>query len=374
MSEPQKLSGRANVGTPGPARAGRGFTLIELLVVVAIIALLISILLPSLSKARAQARSTLCMSRLQQVTKAILIYADDYNETPPFVGCGFCNCGQDGRHYPHLNPDNANNSEYAFARNESWLFPGRYLTEQNVWIHPYWPDLPNGGPTPREGTLFPYTRFESLYRCPEFERIPIGTVGRNGSPKTQNTFNYTRTIMGRKILSNVAGVADPEAVAVGERLWPGHIMRIGEIYAPAALIMMVDEQWDFHCAGNYGDGGIIRYDWVWMAADPINTLVGDMIGSYHGPVARALSGPEWNMLLSNRMGGLSYFDGHVSLARDPWAWRTVAPGYDLLQLLSQLGSTMNGEGQKVVSVFLEGVYGQRGIAFTPAQFIQMLFP
>ena len=51
----------------------RGFTLIELLVVVAIIALLISILLPSLSKARAQSRTTLCASRIGQLGKADLV-------------------------------------------------------------------------------------------------------------------------------------------------------------------------------------------------------------------------------------------------------------------------------------------------------------
>jgi type II secretory pathway pseudopilin PulG len=124
-----------------------------LLVVIAIIALLISILLPSLSQARAQARATLCASREGQLVKAMFLYSENYDDTPPFVGCGFCNAGQNARNYTHLNPDNAHNTEYDFARNESWLFPGTYLTEQNVWVNSYWPDLPNGGPHPREGTL-----------------------------------------------------------------------------------------------------------------------------------------------------------------------------------------------------------------------------
>jgi|GEM_PF-895762 len=55
----------------------KGFTLIELLVVVAIIALLISILLPSLSNARKQAAAAACMSNLQQVTSALAMYRQD---------------------------------------------------------------------------------------------------------------------------------------------------------------------------------------------------------------------------------------------------------------------------------------------------------
>ncbi|MBN1345617.1 MAG: prepilin-type N-terminal cleavage/methylation domain-containing protein [Phycisphaerae bacterium] len=366
-----KTRNRRNDG--GAGQRG-GFTLIELLVVVAIIALLISILLPALSEARSQARATLCASRLSQLVKAILIYADDYDDTPPFVGCGYCNAGQNARHYVHLNPDNAHNSEYAFAEHESWLFPGRYLTEENVWTHPYWPDLPDGGPTPREGTLFPYTRFESLYRCPDFERIPIGTLGRNNSPKSQNTFNYTRSIMGRKVLSNVAGVDDPAAEAANERLLPGQIMRTGSMYAPSAMIMMLDEQWDFHVAGNYGDGGIIDFDWLWMAADPIHTLTGDMIGSYHGPMGRALNKPDWDLLLPAKAGSLGYYDGHVTQMRDPWPWRTVAEGYGLLHILGQFAAHIEDDTQKILGPLLESIYAQRGIAFSTQQLYELIIP
>lgn len=64
-------------------RMKRGFTLIELLVVVAIIAVLIAILMPSLGKAREQARNVKCLSVLRQFGVAANIYADQSNDFTP---------------------------------------------------------------------------------------------------------------------------------------------------------------------------------------------------------------------------------------------------------------------------------------------------
>lgn len=64
-------------------RTRSGFTLIEILVVVAIIALLIAILMPSLQQARRQARWTLCLNNLHQISVALYAYQADYRSRPP---------------------------------------------------------------------------------------------------------------------------------------------------------------------------------------------------------------------------------------------------------------------------------------------------
>ncbi|HEY3861816.1 MAG TPA: type II secretion system protein [Verrucomicrobiae bacterium] len=61
----------------------KGFTLIELLMVVAIIAILASMLLPSLSKAKAQADETSCSSNQKQWGLAMTMYADENREFYP---------------------------------------------------------------------------------------------------------------------------------------------------------------------------------------------------------------------------------------------------------------------------------------------------
>ncbi|MBN1346094.1 MAG: prepilin-type N-terminal cleavage/methylation domain-containing protein [Phycisphaerae bacterium] len=338
-----------------------GFTLIELLVVVAIIALLISILLPSLSKARAQARTTLCASRVSQLAKAILMYADDYDGTPPFL-----NPAQDDwdEMLPGVNkPDRSSVKTYAeWAMLEDWL-----MAEMPV----LWAEYDGGVGPPdvalnhlRRGSLYSYTRYEYLYRCPEFERQP--TQG------GQRIFNYTRTWLGRRFLTGLLGDSDDftsvplEANLTSRGFRAGRIVKLSQAYAPSAYWMMLDERYDRHCGADpplgfspptrNGSGVISSIAGMPMCADPVHTILGDEIGQYHGSKGRVVNtAAVADQIPLTQQGSIAYYDGHVGLYRDPLPDRAIeGGGFEALM----------AEIQMVADLLSEQLYAQRGLALS----------
>ena len=75
-------------------RRRTGFTLIELLVVIAIIAILAAILFPAFARAKENAKRTACMNNMKQVGHAILMYAQDNDETLPYQQGDVCDWGE----------------------------------------------------------------------------------------------------------------------------------------------------------------------------------------------------------------------------------------------------------------------------------------
>src|SRR6185369_12197560 len=88
------LSGERPMRRPSLFARRRGFTLVELLVVIGIIAVLISILLPTLGKARESAKRTQCLSNLRQIAVFLNMYANGNKGQVP-VGTSSGGAGRD---------------------------------------------------------------------------------------------------------------------------------------------------------------------------------------------------------------------------------------------------------------------------------------
>ena len=126
----------------------KGFTLVELLVVISIIALLLSVLMPALSKAREAGKRAVCLNNLKSLAVTWMMYADDNNDrlvnamTSPLRKKGL-----------NWNWETKNPSFWSYFHGPSWVG--------------WWDDPGNLKAQIRAieiGTLYPYCENVKLYR------------------------------------------------------------------------------------------------------------------------------------------------------------------------------------------------------------------
>ncbi len=171
---------------------GSAFTLIELLVVVAIIAILISILLPSLNGARRSARAAVCTTNLRSLATAAFTYATEYGAYPPSLS-NYAN-----------SPSSATRALRAEGGRD-WLGVG---DQYGAFVDGDANNPQTGNPkgftaAPKYGVLYPMIKNEKAYLCPDdkpgvAQRDTILGGGGNGR------FSYT--------MFSMLGLRPPEKI------------------------------------------------------------------------------------------------------------------------------------------------------------------
>ena len=153
----------ASVVVPKFARRGSratssaaAFTLVELLVVIGIIALLIAILLPTLARAREQAKATQCMSNLRQIAQAMHMWLNEHKHG-----------GTIG------------------------TIQGEPAKDTYVYYYGTAPLNPGSGPPPSKfGFLWPYLKNTAVFECPVAEEWDLPPADPGGVKNSYGTNPY----------------------------------------------------------------------------------------------------------------------------------------------------------------------------------------
>ncbi len=152
-----------------PSSNRRAFTLIELLVVIAIIAILAAILFPVFAQAREKARGVSCLSNTKQIGLALIMYAQDYDETFPLAYGWYPGSGWADNFYMDVPAD--------------WQGSGPHYTEL---MRAFWAN-----------SCRPYIKSDALYKCPSSPEVRLDGNSYDAplKPWTDITYTYNGLLM-----------------------------------------------------------------------------------------------------------------------------------------------------------------------------------
>jgi prepilin-type N-terminal cleavage/methylation domain-containing protein/prepilin-type processing-associated H-X9-DG protein len=258
MSRHPNIVGPASSRQPGTRRwLARAFTLIELLVVIVVIAILASLLLPALAKAKEEGKRINCMSNLRQLQLCWHMYADDY---------------------AGVLPPNDDISTYTGSNDESF--------NQTSWCQG-WPRTDTTTAGIQAGLLFPYDTSPAIYRCPS----DVSQVeDANGNPLPTPLYR-TRSYNMSQSVNGLGMLPDPNNNNWPVDLYQPCFMKLNAITnpPPTGLFVFLDE--------NEG------------------TITDAQFGY---PMPNEGSGVWWDMPSNrhNQGANFSFVDGHV----EHWSW------------------------------------------------------
>jgi prepilin-type N-terminal cleavage/methylation domain-containing protein len=273
-----------------------GFTLVELLVVIGIIALLIAILLPALSRARESANQIKCGSNLRQIGMAMFMYTSD-------------NAG----YFPAAaRADRQELNDYVY-----WQQPSTYWDSNLFSVALGNPrSLDNGALVKYMGRHFN----PQAWTCPSDDPAShLATYTLVPGVYPHYPYSYTMNYL-----------LDSTYDSSGSTAWMGGVMKISRIHHAAATIMMGEE-----ATSTVNDGS-----WVMVSSPDNNPTPGpDFLAVRHdrtaslpdnvtGPLTGYDATPTVNIKNARAKGNVEFCDGHADYVTREFAQSTVLRHWD----------------------------------------------